>query len=53
MNLNKNCQVAGLGGADQRDGTYAYYISEPIITNDQKGVGAFLKACAEYEQLRR
>lgn len=53
VNLNKNCQVAGLGGADQRDGTYAYYISEPIITNDQKGLGAFLKACAEYEPLRR
>lgn len=52
VNLNKNCMVAGLGGADQRDGTYAYYISEPIITNDQKGLGAFLQACAEYEQLR-
>ncbi|MNP11014.1 Unsaturated rhamnogalacturonyl hydrolase YteR [compost metagenome] len=52
VNLNKNCQVAGLGGADGRDGTYAYYISEPIVTNDQKGVGAFLQACAQYEQLR-
>ncbi|AOZ93923.1 glycoside hydrolase family 88/105 protein [Paenibacillus crassostreae] len=52
VNLNKNCQVAGLGGADRRDGTYAYYISEPIITNDQKGLGAFLQACGEYEQLR-
>lgn len=52
VNVNKNCQVAGLGGADGRDGTYAYYISEPIITNDQKGVGAFLQACGEYEQLR-
>jgi unsaturated rhamnogalacturonyl hydrolase len=52
VNLNKNCQVAGLGGADQRDGTFAYYISEPIVTNDQKGVGAFLQACVEYEQLR-
>ncbi len=27
VNLNKNCQVAGLGGADKRDGSYAYYIS--------------------------
>lgn len=36
VNLNKNCQVAGLGGVDQRDGTFAYYISEPIVTNDQK-----------------
>ena len=53
LNLNKNCQVAGLGGADQRDGTYAYYISEPIVANDQKGVGAFLLACAEVEVLRK
>ncbi|WP_018753118.1 glycoside hydrolase family 88 protein [Paenibacillus sanguinis] len=53
LNLNKNCQVAGLGGADQRDGTYAYYLSEPIIVNDQKGLGAFLLACAEVEALRK
>ncbi|MBU5672258.1 glycoside hydrolase family 88/105 protein [Paenibacillus brevis] len=52
VNLNKNCQVAGLGGSDRRDGTYAYYISEPIITNDFKGVGAFIQACAEYEGLQ-
>lgn len=51
LNLNKNCQVAGLGGADQRDGSYAYYISEPIICNDQKGVGAFLQALIEVEAL--
>lgn len=51
VNLNKNCQVAGLGGADKRDGSYTYYISEPIIVNDQKGVGAFLQATAEYEKL--
>lgn len=49
INLNKVCQVAGLGGADKRDGTYAYYISEPIVANDQKGLGAFLQACVEYE----
>ncbi|MCH1625455.1 glycoside hydrolase family 88/105 protein [Ferdinandcohnia quinoae] len=49
VNLNKTCQVAGLGGADQRDGTFEYYISEPIITNDQKGVGAFILAAAEME----
>ncbi|PZD94054.1 glycosyl hydrolase family 88 [Paenibacillus sambharensis] len=53
VNLNKTCQVAGLGGKDQRDGTYAYYISEPIITNDQKGLGAFLLACTEYEYAQR
>lgn len=51
VNLNKCCQVAGLGGQSQRDGSYAYYISEPIICNDQKGLGAFLQACAEYEEV--
>jgi unsaturated rhamnogalacturonyl hydrolase len=51
VNLNKNCQVAGLGGADQRDGSYTYYISEPVICNDQKGVGAFLQALAEFEEV--
>jgi unsaturated rhamnogalacturonyl hydrolase len=51
VNLNKNCQVAGLGGADKRDGTFEYYISEPIISNDPKGVGAFILASAEYESL--
>ncbi|MGM0125997.1 glycosyl hydrolase [Enterococcus sp. AZ194] len=51
VNLNKNCMVAGLGGADQRDGSFAYYISEPIICNDQKGVGAFLQALVETEEV--
>lgn len=49
VNLNKTCQVAGLGGADKRDGTFEYYISEPIITNDLKGIGAFILATAEIE----
>ncbi|WP_151737050.1 glycoside hydrolase family 88/105 protein [Paenibacillus tengchongensis] len=52
VNLNKTCQVAGLGGDERRDGTYAYYISEPIITNDLKGLGAFLQACGEVEARR-
>ncbi|TWE08449.1 unsaturated rhamnogalacturonyl hydrolase [Neobacillus bataviensis] len=51
VNLNKTCQVAGLGGDDNRDGTYTYYISEPIICNDQKGVGAFLQALTEFEEV--
>lgn len=51
INLNKTCYVAGLGGAGNRDGSYAYYISEPILTNEPKGVGAFLLACAEMEKL--
>lgn len=53
VNLNKTCQVAGLGGAGNRDGSYTYYISEPIICNDQKGVGAFLQALAEFEEVMK
>jgi unsaturated rhamnogalacturonyl hydrolase len=49
VNLNKTCQVAGLGGPDKRDGTFVYYISEPIITNDLKGIGAFILATAEMD----
>lgn len=51
LNLNKNCKVAGLGGSPRRDGSFAYYISEPIVTNDSKGVGAFLQACVAVEAL--
>ncbi|SFL70466.1 glycoside hydrolase family 88/105 protein [Pelosinus propionicus] len=51
INLNKICYVAGLGGKDKRDGTFAYYISEPIISNEPKGLGPFLLASAENEIL--
>ncbi len=49
INLNKNCAVAGLGNKSKRDGSFAYYISEPIVCNDLKGVGAFIMAAYEYE----
>ena len=41
------CLVAGLGGADMRDGTYEYYMSEPIVENDAKGVAPLLLAYTE------
>jgi unsaturated rhamnogalacturonyl hydrolase len=53
VNLTKICAVAGLGGEGQRDGSYEYYIGEPIVTNDQKGVGAFLLASIEIERLSK
>ena len=49
VNVNKMCGVAGLGGVDQRDGTFAYYVSEAIVTNDHKGYGAFLHAAVQIE----
>lgn len=51
--LKDICLVAGLGGMPgkgdykERDGTYAYYISEPKVDNDAKGVAPFLFAYTE------
>lgn len=49
-NLEGTCNVAGLGGTPYRDGSYEYYIHEPIATNDYKGVGAFILAAVEMER---
>ena len=49
VNFKGTVSVAGLGGNPYRDGSYAYYLSEKVVTNDAKGVGAFLMASAEME----
>ncbi len=48
ISLTKCCSVAGLGGNPYRDGSYKYYISEPVRDNDPKGVGPFIMASLEY-----
>lgn len=48
-NLTGTVSVAGLGGNPYRDGSYEYYLSEKVVTNDPKGVGAFLLASNEME----
>lgn len=45
------CAVAGLGPNEERDGSVAYYLSEPITEDDQKAVGPLMMAFSEY--LRR
>ncbi|GAU75737.1 glycoside hydrolase family 105 protein [Fusibacter sp. 3D3] len=47
INLGGICLVAGLGGDSMRDGSFEYYISEPVVENDAKGVGPFLFAYTE------
>ena len=49
VNLTRCCAVAGLGGKDNRDGSFEYYISEKICDNDPKGVGPFIWASLLYE----
>lgn len=51
INLHGTVKVSGLGGKPYRDGSFAYYMSEPVIVNDPKGVGAFLLASNEMEIL--
>ena len=53
--LQQCCSVAGLGAATAtshyRDGSYAYYISEPVVKNDLKGVGPFILDGIELQPL--
>ncbi|MEO6845193.1 MAG: DUF4350 domain-containing protein [Ginsengibacter sp.] len=50
-NLEGTVGVSGLGGHPYRDGSYEYYVKEKVVTNDAKGVGAFLLASNEMELL--
>ncbi len=52
ISITDCCAVAGLGGKSMRDGTFEYYISEPVIENDCKGVGPFIWASLEYEKAK-
>lgn len=51
ISLTKCCSVAGLGGNPYRDGSYEYYIKEPVRDNDPKGVGPFILASLEYSKI--
>ncbi|MCP1110369.1 glycoside hydrolase family 88/105 protein [Ohessyouella blattaphilus] len=52
--LKDICLIAGLGGMPGkgdykvRDGSYEYYVSEPIVDNDAKGVAPLIFAYSEY-----
>jgi unsaturated rhamnogalacturonyl hydrolase len=50
-NLHGTVAVSGLGGNPYRDGSFEYYMSEPVIVNDPKGMGAFINAAVEMEML--
>jgi unsaturated rhamnogalacturonyl hydrolase len=51
LTLTKTCRSAGLGGEPYRDGSYEYYMSEPIVSNDLKGIGPFIMAAVETQKL--
>jgi unsaturated rhamnogalacturonyl hydrolase len=49
VNLEGTVSVAGLGGDPYRDGSYEYYLSEKVVENDPKGVGAYMMAANELD----
>ncbi len=49
VTLTQCCSVAGLGYG--RDGSYAYYLREPVVENDLKGVGPFILAGIQMQKL--
>ena len=55
IDLTQCCEVAGLGYTNSkgmpRDGSFEYYISEPVISNDLKGVGPFIFAGIEMQKV--
>jgi len=53
VSVTGTVKVGGLGGSPYRDGTYAYYLSEPVVSNDPKGVGPFLMAASEMENAEK
>ena len=53
LNLGGICLMAGLGTnkGKPRDGSYEYYISEPVVENDAKGVGPLIMAYTEIKKI--
>lgn len=51
VNLEGTVSVSGLGGNPYRDGSFEYYMREKVVTNDLKGIGAFIQMCCEMEIL--
>ena len=49
ISLTQCCAVAGLGQG--RDGSYDYYLHEPVMDNDLKGIGPFILSGIELQQL--
>ncbi len=54
LSLGGICLVAGLGPETnrRRDGSYEYYMSEPVVQDDAKGVGPFILAYNEYKLIK-
>jgi unsaturated rhamnogalacturonyl hydrolase len=48
VDVNGICRVAAFDNGT--DGSYRYYINQPVVSNDFKGVGPFILASVEMEK---
>jgi unsaturated rhamnogalacturonyl hydrolase len=55
IGLQNICLVAGLGPENnrRRDGSYEYYISEPVVSDDAKGAAPFVLCYTEMRRISR
>lgn len=51
LTLTQMVEVSGLGPGDTRNGSVEYYLSEPIVSDDHKGMGAFMMGWSELLRL--
>lgn len=47
LQLDGICLVAGLGNVEHREGTFDYYMREPVVKNEAKGVAPLILAYIE------
>ena len=47
LQLDGICLVAGLGNKEMREGTFDYYMREPVVKNEAKGVAPLILAYIE------
>lgn len=47
LQLDGICLVAGLGNKENREGTFEYYMREPVVKNEAKGVAPLILAYIE------
>lgn len=47
LQLDGICLVAGLGNTENREGTFEYYMREPIVKNEAKGIAPLILAYIE------
>ena len=52
LQLDGICLVAGLGNKEMREGTFDYYMREPVVSNDAKGVAPLVLAYVETLRLK-